>query len=340
MKLERIKNTSSTIIIMIGISGSGKSTKAEELAKIYDAKIYSSDKLREELYGDVNDQTHNNELFAELHKRMVSDLKDNISVIYDATNLSLKNRRKFLRYMEDNKCFPEVCAYIMSTPYEKCMEQNKMRERQVPDYVLEKQIKSFEIPFYEEGFDEIYIDGWNEPVNKYDNKNIENIADNKMRILNGIKGVDQLCKYHKYTLDIHSQICKNYINCPEPIWTKILKEAADFHDIGKLYTRTVKEDGNCSYLNHANVGAYYMLSNIDAIDLNNWKEIIYCLTIINYHMRPFDWKTEKAQKKYFDIFGPVLYTYLTYFNICDKKSCGTEESLEGGEKDEENVYND
>ena len=321
----------STLIVMVGISGSGKSTKAEELATLYKATIYSSDKLREELYGDVNDQTHNEELFLELHKRMVNDLKKGKSVIYDATNLSLKNRKKFETYMEQKECYPaHVYAYVMSTPFAKCVERNKNRDRQVPDYVLEKQVKSFEIPFYDEGFDEIYIDGWCEPTNYFKFKKMRDyILFNKKQILSNMEGVDQMSKYHKYTLDIHSTICSNYAKCPDSTWTRILKEASDFHDIGKLYTRTQKKDGNCSYLNHANVGAYYMLSHIDAIDLNEWKEFISCLTIINYHMRPFDWNSERTQKKYFNIFGPILYTYLTFFNICDKRACGTENDIGG-----------
>ena len=330
------RNCNATLIIMVGISGSGKSTKAQELCKLYNAKIYASDELRQELYGDVNDQTHNEELFRELHKRMVNDLKNNQSVIYDATNLSLKNRRRFSTYMEEQNCFPyHIYAYIMSTPFEKCIEQNKNRERQVPDYVLEKQLKSFEIPFYEEGFDEIYIDRWCEPTHffKYELSNRQSIIKNKIELLRTMVGIDQSSKHHKYTLDIHTRICGNYINCPDNNWLKILKEAADYHDMGKLFTRIQKEDGQCSYLNHANVGTYYMLSHIDCIDLSSWIEIIYCLTIINYHMRPFDWNTEKTQKKYFNIFGPTLYTYLTYFNICDKKACGIEEN-EGGESNE------
>ena len=325
----------STLIIMIGISGSGKSTKAIELSEIYNAKIYSSDKLREELYGDVNDQTHNEVLFKELHKRIIEDLKLGQSVIYDATNLSLKNRKKFFNYMKEHDCAPaNTYAYVMSTPFEKCKEQNLQRDRQVPEYVLEKQMKSFEIPFYEEGFDEIFIDKWCEPTNvfKYDLNNRNNIINNKIELLKTMIGVDQSCKYHKYTLDIHSRLCGNYINCPNNTWLRILKEAADFHDIGKLYTKIEKENGDCSYLNHANVGTYFMLSNINAIDLFSWEEIIYCLTIINYHMRPFDWNSEKTQLKYFNIFGPDLYTYLTYFNICDKNACGTEEV--GGENNE------
>ena len=43
------------LLILCGLVASGKSTKAKELAKEYNATIYSSDALREEMFGDVND---------------------------------------------------------------------------------------------------------------------------------------------------------------------------------------------------------------------------------------------------------------------------------------------
>ena len=46
-------------LMMVGLVGSGKSTKAQELSKEYDATIFSSDALREELYGNIDDQEHN-----------------------------------------------------------------------------------------------------------------------------------------------------------------------------------------------------------------------------------------------------------------------------------------
>lgn len=56
--------------MMIGLVGSGKSEQAKKLAAKYDAEIFSSDALREEMFGDVNHQTNNDVLFKELHKRI------------------------------------------------------------------------------------------------------------------------------------------------------------------------------------------------------------------------------------------------------------------------------
>ena len=60
--------------MLVGVAGSGKSSLAHDLYLQFsnfgnEIDIYSSDALRLELYGDENDQTHNAEVFEELHKR-------------------------------------------------------------------------------------------------------------------------------------------------------------------------------------------------------------------------------------------------------------------------------
>ena len=62
------------LYIMIGISASGKSTKVKELAIEHNAIIVSSDAIRGE-FGEVIDQSNNNEVFKIFHQR----IKDNLS---------------------------------------------------------------------------------------------------------------------------------------------------------------------------------------------------------------------------------------------------------------------
>ena len=50
-------------IMCCGLPASGKSTKAQKLAEQYNATIFSSDALREELFGDIDHQDNNQELF-------------------------------------------------------------------------------------------------------------------------------------------------------------------------------------------------------------------------------------------------------------------------------------
>ena len=63
------------LIMLIGLPSSGKSTLAEKLSKEYNAQILSSDQIRIDLYNNINDQEHNDEVFKELHKRLKEKLR-------------------------------------------------------------------------------------------------------------------------------------------------------------------------------------------------------------------------------------------------------------------------
>ena len=104
-----------TFIMMCGLVASGKSTKAQELAREYNATIFSSDTLREEMFNDVNDQGHNQELFTELHRRIKECLCNGKSAIMDATNINYKKRMDFLRQLKNIPC-KKICV-LMATPY-------------------------------------------------------------------------------------------------------------------------------------------------------------------------------------------------------------------------------
>ncbi len=62
------------LYMMVGLPASGKSTYAQYIAEQENAIIHSSDSLREELFGDVNENSRNDELFRELHNRIKADL--------------------------------------------------------------------------------------------------------------------------------------------------------------------------------------------------------------------------------------------------------------------------
>lgn len=144
-----------TFIMLCGLPASGKSTKAQELAKLYNATVFSSDALREELYNDVNNQEHNQELFVELHKRIKDCLKSGKSAIYDATNLSCKRRMVFLTELKGIFC--EKICILMATPYEECIKRNSERERKVPESVMKRMLTNLCDPQITEGWDYIHV---------------------------------------------------------------------------------------------------------------------------------------------------------------------------------------
>lgn len=305
-------------IWMIGLSGSGKSTVAEEYAKKYDAKIISSDKIREELYGDENIQGDPNEVFRIVHERICDLLKSGFSIIYDATNLHLKYRRKFFNYCKDNNIQAIHHAIVMCTPYRLCLHRNKYRDRVVPEEVIKKQLYSFNIPFFEEGFDFITLYGWSNNFQDITlNSQKNNVLWNEKyyrETLNMMKNFDQ--KNHHHTLDLYSH-CDTLSNLVYEITdNRVLLTAGAIHDIGKLYTQEIGEDGEAYYYGHAEVGTYNLLSNLDIFNLTE-SEILECLFYINYHMYLYSWDNEKTKEKYKKIFGEKKYHNLYTFHYAD-----------------------
>ena len=126
------------LVMLVGLPGSGKSYYADSVYDTYN--IHSSDRIREELFG-FRDQDHNNEVFAELHKRVKQDLKDGKNVVYDATNINKKKRIAFLQELKDIPC-KKVCA-VMAVPYELCQTRNINREHPVHDKVIRRCLRIF-----------------------------------------------------------------------------------------------------------------------------------------------------------------------------------------------------
>lgn len=149
-------------MMMIGVVASGKSTLAQNLKDMLTkmgqpTMIVSSDEIRETVFGDVNDQTHNDEVFKEVRRR-INNCIDKMNIIVDATNINVKSRRSLLDIVRDKENVNKV-AYVMTTPIAVCKRQNRARARTVPEEVIDRQIGKFEIPFYEEGFDTINLIG-------------------------------------------------------------------------------------------------------------------------------------------------------------------------------------
>lgn len=139
-----------TFIMMVGLPYSGKSYYAEKLSKEYGAVVYSSDAIRAEILGDVQDQNNNGKVFEVLHRRVYDDLSNGKSVIYDATNINYKRRMDTIQRLKRIPC--EKVCYLMATPFSECVERSKYRDRVVPYEVLERMYKSIWIPqYYEAG---------------------------------------------------------------------------------------------------------------------------------------------------------------------------------------------
>lgn len=325
------------LVIMVGVCGSGKSTLATNLKNYYGhlnlytnyyghfnpyANLISSDQIRIDLFGDVNDQTHNEEVFKEVRRR-INNCIDKMNVIVDATNLTVKSRKPMLDIVRNNTNVRKI-AMVMCTPRSVCKMQNRKRERTVADYVIDRQAGSFEIPFYEEGFDEINLIDWNSNYFSYAKNELEMMQIDNTYYGELMKGFEQKNSHHKYTLDIHCQKCAEEV--AKRTDNEVLIRTAEIHDYGKMFTQRLKDDGSGEYCyyNHHNIGCYEMLHPLSFIGFNNYNKCLECLFYINFHMLPFFIQTEKSQQKWEKIMGKEKLDNLFLFNECDKIASGTQ----------------
>lgn len=142
-----------TLTLMVGISGSGKSTHAAKLARATDAVIVEPDAIRKELTGDATDQSRNGEVFRIAHSRATSILLDGKSVIIDATNLDRKTRAEWIAIGQ--QVGVTINAVQVCTPTDVAKNRNNGRERVVPLAVIDKQARRLSPPSHSEGFDHI-----------------------------------------------------------------------------------------------------------------------------------------------------------------------------------------
>ena len=152
---------SATFNMLIGPAGSGKSTYAKKLClnigPIY-CTYLSSDQIRKELYGSEDAQCNPKKVFEIMLQRAVDALNNNMYVIYDATNLKTRHRKETLRYLETtviHSFFKE--ATVIKVDRATAKERNANRSRVVPEYVIDRMYRQFELPTTAEGWDYINI---------------------------------------------------------------------------------------------------------------------------------------------------------------------------------------
>ena len=155
--MEKLKSNP-ILYVLVGPSGSGKSTFAREYVRYHHGVWMSSDNIRKELYGDESIQRDHAKVFDLMFRRTVECLKRGESVIYDATNLFSKRRRHLIRQVRAAVNF-HICvkAMVFNVPFEELIRNDTLRNRTVGEGVIRKQIAQFQVPCYEEGFDEIKL---------------------------------------------------------------------------------------------------------------------------------------------------------------------------------------
>ena len=141
------------LAVMVGISGSGKSTFASGLRTSLKAELVETDAIRVELTGNAEDQSQNGKVFAIAKSRINDYLSSGKNAIIDATSLDVKARKDWIDIGKANNA--EMRAYFVDTPVDVAKRQNASRTRKVPEFVINKQASKLQSPTKAEGFDSV-----------------------------------------------------------------------------------------------------------------------------------------------------------------------------------------
>lgn len=311
--------------MVVGLPGSGKSTFIQEMVNGSSndlVHIHSSDSIRRELLGDVNDQSSNSLVFDTLHKRVKDDLKNGISCWYDATNIHKKYRKAFLESLKNIDCKKECC--FIATPIEECIKRDKERDRVVGEDVINRMYQNIDIPARREGWDNVFLCYENGYRGYYSTE----------ALFRDLKKIPQNNPHH--TLTIGNHCIKAYEEmgkiCEREKWLSredkdILSVAAFLHDIGKektatYYNKKGEKTDMCHYYNHEKVGAY------DSLFLDIWEGnadygyfILKVADLIQLHMKLYsNPESEKYKRKLENRLGEKQYNLLVLLNEADKSA--------------------
>lgn len=303
-------------VMLCGLPASGKSTYCEQYKYNKDWVVLSSDAIRAELLGDESDQSKNEEVFKILHSRVKENLRNGKNVVYDATNLSRKNRVHFISDELKGIYCEKICV-LFATPFELCCARNYARDRQVPESAMVRTYKNFQTPTIYEGWDDVQI-VW---------ADYDNMLGFEYDICVDIerwKHISHDNPHHSLSIGNHMIAACDYAK-DKTDNIKVIT-AALLHDIGKPDTKAFvdshgKECETAHFYQHHCVGSYLALFYLIKMH-PNWKDedVLYVSLLINLHMRPFlAYKhSDKAEAKDRRLFGDKIIDEVLILHECDK----------------------
>ena len=285
-----------TLILLVGVPGSGKTTYAEKYIEEHSNIIHtSSDQIRAELWGNEATQGDNNEVFSLMQSRTIDALNNGLSVVYDATNITRKDRSYIIALCPK---FVKIECHIVWAPIETCIERDAARDRTVGKEVIDRMLKRFQAPYYDEGIHEIKVIR----PDKF------NFVTYLSKVYNDMK-IPHDNPHH--TLNVYEHCCEaqNYIqNNSSKDDAGTVYIAADVHDAGKPYVKAfIDSKGNvcetAHYYQHQCVGAWLAYGLVSATIDVAW--------LVSVHMDPF------LNTKYYNKLPTYLKTQVDLLHEAD-----------------------
>ncbi len=142
----------SEVILMSALPGTGKDTYIQKHLK--DFPMLSLDELRRQHKISPRDKKGNGRMIQLAKEQAKEYLRNHISFVFNATNISKDMRSKWISLFNDYNA--KIKIVYLETDYKTLLKQNKKREYPIPEDALERLILKLEIPSIYEAHDVIH----------------------------------------------------------------------------------------------------------------------------------------------------------------------------------------
>lgn len=257
-------------------------------------------------------------MFQILNSRVKDDLRAGKNVVCDSTGINRKRRMAFLSELKNIPC-EKVCVFF-ATPIEICYENNKNRDRVVPDEVIDRMYKSINIPSKNEGWDEVQLVYFNSEL--HPNYVVKNCNGSWVRFYQKYENYNQHNSHHTLSLGEHCNKTCEYV-CEHFDRDLELQYAAAFHDCAKPMCKSFINSKNertqeAHYYNHQYCSSYESLFYYLPNDVNKLEVAL----LIEFHMFPYlAWKqSDKAKERDKEFLGEELFDKVMKLHMADTAS--------------------
>lgn len=154
--LNRIRIPEMSLVVLVGASGSGKSTFAAQHFK--PTEILSSDTFRGLVSDDASDQSATEDAFNALHHLAKIRLKRGRLTVIDATNVQADSRKALVAIARQYHVLP--VAIVLNLPQNVCVERHELRlDRNFGKHVIYRHVAQLRASLgalRREGFRQVY----------------------------------------------------------------------------------------------------------------------------------------------------------------------------------------
>lgn len=153
--------TSFKVIMMCGIPLAGKDTYIKE--NFNEMEVISLDDIREEL--NISPRENSGKVANIAKEKAKEYLRKKKPFIWNATNLVAETRKKLIDLFSSYGARVEI-IYV-EAPYEELLRRNQIRERTVPEKVLNRMIHKFDFPEKFEGYSLVNYKSYSKKERKF-----------------------------------------------------------------------------------------------------------------------------------------------------------------------------